>query len=91
VIQHVAPLSGNEKALGLDLLSYPSQRTEATITRASGQLTLAGPFELVQGGRGWPADCPCSCKTPAEGSNFGDSRKSSCVYPTLFSPRISRS
>jgi len=51
VIQHIAPLSGNEKALGLDLLSYPSQRTEASITRASGELTLAGPLELVQGGQ----------------------------------------
>jgi diguanylate cyclase (GGDEF)-like protein/PAS domain S-box-containing protein len=51
VVQHIAPLSGNEKALGLDLLNHPSQRTEAALTRASGQLTLAGPFELVQGGR----------------------------------------
>lgn len=51
VIRHVVPLSGNEKALGLDLLSYPSQKTEASIARASGQLTTAGPLELVQGGQ----------------------------------------
>ena len=49
-IQHVAPLRGNEKAIGLDLLSYPEQKAEASISRDTGKLTLAGPLELVQGG-----------------------------------------
>ncbi|MGK4456136.1 CHASE domain-containing protein, partial [Klebsiella pneumoniae] len=51
VIRHIAPLEGNEKALGLDLLNYPAQRTEASISRSTGQLTLAGPLELIQGGQ----------------------------------------
>jgi len=50
VIRHIAPLRGNENTLGLDLLSYPAQSTEASITRSTGQLTLAGPLDLVQGG-----------------------------------------
>ena len=91
VIQHVAPLSGNEKALGLDLLSYPSQRTEATITRQVANSPWPAPSSWCREGRRWPADCPCSWKTPAAGPDFGDSRKSSCVYPTLCSPCISRS
>ena len=49
-IRNVAPRLGNEKALGLDLLSYPDQKAEASITRRSGKLTLAGPLVLVQGG-----------------------------------------
>ncbi len=70
VIQQVAPLSGNEKALGLDLLKFPSQRTEATITRASGQLTLAGPFELVQGGQALAGRLPVFLEDAGGGAQF---------------------
>ena len=70
VIQQVAPLSGNEKALGLDLLQFPSQRTEATITRASGQLTLAGPFELVQGGQALAGRLPVFLEDAGGGPRF---------------------
>jgi diguanylate cyclase (GGDEF)-like protein/PAS domain S-box-containing protein len=49
-IRYVAPIRGNEKALGLDLLSSPAQKTEASLSRDSGKLTLAGPLDLVQGG-----------------------------------------
>jgi PAS domain S-box-containing protein len=52
VIRQVAPLAGNEKALGLDLLQDPVQKREALLARNSGKLTLAGPLELVQGGVG---------------------------------------
>ena len=62
VIRHIAPLRGNEKALGLDLLTYPSQKEEASITRKSGQLTLAGPLELVQGGEALAGRLPVSLK-----------------------------
>ena len=49
-IQSVAPLRGNEKAIGLDILSDPAQGAEAALSRESGQLTLTGPLDLVQGG-----------------------------------------
>jgi len=49
-IRNIAPLQGNEKAIGLDLLNFPPQKDEASITRDSGKLTLAGPLALVQGG-----------------------------------------
>ena len=62
VIQQIAPLPGNEKALGLDLLSYPSQRAEASMTRESDQLTLAGPLQLVQGGEALAGRLPVSLK-----------------------------
>lgn len=50
VIRHIEPVRGNQKALGLDLFNQPTQKTEAALSRVSGRLTLAGPFELVQGG-----------------------------------------
>jgi sensor domain CHASE-containing protein len=52
VVRNVAPMSGNEKAVGLDLLRFPAQRKESLLARDSGRLTLAGPLELVQGGTG---------------------------------------
>ncbi|KAA2285514.1 diguanylate cyclase domain-containing protein [Arenimonas fontis] len=51
VIRRIHPLEGNEAALGLDLLQDPVQ--SAAMRRAISQddAVLAGPFELVQGGR----------------------------------------
>ena len=52
VVRNVVPMSGNEVAIGLDLLAAPTQRKESLLARDSGQLTLAGPLELAQGGTG---------------------------------------
>lgn len=52
VIRNVVPKSGNEKALGLDLLTNPTVRKESVLSRDSGKLTLAGPLEWVHGGIG---------------------------------------
>ena len=52
IIQHVVPLAGNEKALGHPLLQDPTRNKEAFLARDSGRLTLAGPFQLIQGGIG---------------------------------------
>lgn len=50
IIRSSMPLAGNEKALGHDLLSDPTRNKEAFLARETGKLTLAGPFELKQGG-----------------------------------------
>jgi diguanylate cyclase (GGDEF)-like protein/PAS domain S-box-containing protein len=52
VIQRVAPLTGNEKSIGFNQLNDPTQGREARMARDTGQLTLAGPLKLVQGGLG---------------------------------------
>ncbi len=52
VVRYVAPLAGNERALGFDQLNDPKQGPEARRARDTGQLTLAGPLNLVQGGLG---------------------------------------
>jgi len=49
IIEHVFPLSGNEKALGLNLLSDPKQKEETLLARETGEMVLAGPLHLVQG------------------------------------------
>ena len=58
VIRNAVPLAGNEKAIGLDLLKDPVMQQEAQRARSTGQLTLAGPLELRQGGLGLVARLP---------------------------------
>ncbi|MEE9144151.1 MAG: PAS domain-containing protein, partial [Candidatus Binatia bacterium] len=50
VVNKIYPLAGNEGAIGHDLLGDPRRRTEAQAAIESRKLTLAGPFELIQGG-----------------------------------------
>jgi diguanylate cyclase (GGDEF)-like protein len=47
------PLAGNEKAIGLDYTQNEAQRDAAYKARDTGQLILAGPVKLVQGGTGF--------------------------------------
>lgn len=52
IVTLIYPMSGNEAALGLNTLENPARRQEATLTKESGEYTIAGPFELQQGGIG---------------------------------------
>lgn len=52
VTRRIVPLAGNEAGLGRDLLRDPLRNQEALLARDSKRLTLAGPFELIQGGIG---------------------------------------
>jgi diguanylate cyclase (GGDEF)-like protein len=58
IITEVVPLKGNEKSIGHDVLSDPDRNKEALLARETGQLTLAGPFNLIQGGIGAAARLP---------------------------------
>ncbi len=58
VMSFVFPLSGNEKALGLDYRKVPAQWPAVEAAMTSGEMTLAGPVNLVQGGRGLIARTP---------------------------------
>ena len=50
VVRQIVPLKGNEKAIGHDLLGDAARSTEVRQAIETQKLTLAGPFELVQGG-----------------------------------------
>lgn len=58
VVSQVYPVAGNEAAIGLDMLHNPARKKEANLARNSGMYTIAGPFELVQGGDGRAAVRP---------------------------------
>ncbi|WP_085034277.1 EAL domain-containing protein [Ensifer aridi] len=52
VVSMVYPVAGNEKAIGLDYRTNDKQRGSVMRAVASGKMVLAGPVDLVQGGRG---------------------------------------
>lgn len=52
VVSQIYPFDGNEEAIGLNMLENPERKKEANLAKDSGQYTIAGPFELVQGGIG---------------------------------------
>ncbi|MGO4853201.1 ATP-binding protein [Phaeovulum sp. W22_SRMD_FR3] len=65
VIRMMHPLAGNEAAIGLDYNKVEKQRDAAQRARDSRTLVLAGPVDLVQGGRGFIGRFPVF--TPGKG------------------------
>lgn len=53
VVSLMYPLAGNEEAIGLDYNRNEAQREAALRARDAGELILAGPVNLVQGGQGF--------------------------------------
>jgi diguanylate cyclase (GGDEF)-like protein len=70
VVAYECPLKGNEKAIGLDLGANVDQRAAALRARDNGDVVLAGPVDLVQGGRGFIARLPVFVDGPDEGRRF---------------------
>lgn len=50
VIERIYPIAGNEAAIGHDILNDDKRKDEARVAVQDRKLTLAGPFELLQGG-----------------------------------------
>lgn len=69
VVKHIVPIEGNENALGHNLFLDPERSNEAHIAKVSGKLTLAGPFDLRQGGIGAASRLPIYLDT-ADGKKF---------------------
>ena len=52
ITTHIVPIAGNEKAVGNNLLLRNDRNKEALQAVETRRMTLAGPFELRQGGSG---------------------------------------
>ena len=52
IVSQIYPFEGNEEALGLNILENAERKKEANLAKDSGEYTIAGPFELIQGGTG---------------------------------------
>ena len=70
VVRYVVPRAGNERSIGFDQLKDPVQGREAQRALESGELTLAGPLKLVQGGLGAVARQPIFLPDAAGASRF---------------------
>ena len=70
VVTLVHPLEGNEEVLGLDYRQNEKQREAALRARDTGHLVLAGPVDLVQGGRGFIGRFPVFVDSPNGGKRF---------------------
>lgn len=70
VIRLMVPLKGNERAIGLDYRTVPSQREAAERARDSRQIVLAGPVQLAQGGEGLVARLPVFVQDDAGRERF---------------------
>jgi len=69
ILKYVVPMKGNESAIGHNLLLDPERTKEAFLAKDSNKLTLAGPFNLIQGGIGAVARLPIYLDTN-EGKQF---------------------
>ncbi len=70
ILSLMYPLEGNESAIGLNYLSNSKQRAQAVAARDSGELVLAGPLKLVQGGQGIIGRIPVFIPGKQEQSEF---------------------
>jgi signal transduction histidine kinase len=70
VIRHVVPVQGNEMAIGHDLLADPDRNKEAFLALKTRALTLAGPFELRQGGQAVVGRLPVFIDVGTSGEHF---------------------
>ncbi|KAG2447582.1 hypothetical protein HYH02_007505 [Chlamydomonas schloesseri] len=82
VTQAIYPLAGNQAAIGHDLLADPSRREDALRTIAYGNLTVGGPYQLLQGGFGVVLRQPVFVTPPSGAAGWevaaaGDNRSSS--------------
>jgi diguanylate cyclase (GGDEF)-like protein len=64
VVSMVYPLDANRKAIGLDYRQNEAQRDSVLLARDSGKLVLAGPVDLVQGGRAFIGRFPVFTDRP---------------------------
>jgi len=86
VVSHAVPLAGNEKTLGHDLLKDPKRTKEAFLARDTGKLTLAGPFDLVQGGMGAAGRFPVFLDETNQKSSFWGFTAVLLRFPEVLEP-----
>ncbi len=71
IISHVYPLEGNEKAIGLDFRTVPNQYRTVQLARDTKKVVIAGPLELVQGGKALIARYPIFTDLPQSTHYWG--------------------
>ena len=84
VVQGIFPLEGNEPVAGLDLNSAGMGNLEARAAIEKGELFLAGPFELVEGGMGVCGRLPVYLENEAGDREYWGLVSITLPYPEIF-------
>lgn len=66
IIRYMYPVAGNESAIGLNYRKNPQQYAAVKEAVDAGELVIAGPVNLVQGGQGFIARIPVYLATDSE-------------------------
>ncbi|MBG22845.1 MAG: hypothetical protein CMF22_05225 [Idiomarinaceae bacterium] len=74
VLSELLPLAGNESAIGFDYRTVPAQYATIQAARERQDIFLAGPVDLVQGGRGLIARIPIFNDYPTNQDYWGTVR-----------------
>ena len=69
-IRYVYPPEGNGPPIGLDLTKFPATREAALRARYLDELIVAGPIDLVQGGRAFIAGTPVTTMSASSPNRF---------------------
>jgi diguanylate cyclase (GGDEF)-like protein/PAS domain S-box-containing protein len=67
VVELMYPVEGNERAIGLDYREHREQRGDVLRAVRTGEIVLAGPVDLVQGGRAFIGRFPVFTGPEGEG------------------------
>lgn len=85
VVSHVYPLTDNEKLLGYSLLGDGDGNEEARLAKKYGELVIAGPFTLMQGGgMGVAGRLPVSLYTESGERRFWGLVSVTLKYPDVL-------
>ncbi|WP_319584799.1 diguanylate cyclase [uncultured Pseudodesulfovibrio sp.] len=74
IMRFVYPLRGNENVIGINYRDLPNQWPQVQLAMRKGSMVVAGPINLVQGGRGLVGRAPVFIN---KGSTTDDGRKES--------------
>ncbi len=70
IVEMVYPVEGNEGAIGLNYMENDAQREAALRARDTGELVIAGPVNLIQGGVGFVGRFPVFYETESGTTEF---------------------
>lgn len=84
VVTEVYPLEGNEGVIGLNLKGEGAGNKEAQAAIASGEMIMAGPFELIQGGMGIAGRLPVYIENGAGVKDFWGIVSVTLAYPDIL-------
>ncbi|MCE2573590.1 bifunctional diguanylate cyclase/phosphodiesterase [Motilimonas eburnea] len=83
IISHVYPLAGNEAVIGHNILQHDQRKQEAQQAILKQQMTVAGPFNLIQGGLGIIGRYPVFIEQQGESVFWGFASVVLAVEPLL--------